>query len=109
MARNRALHRSIALRAVSRINLSRRLISWMDEIRMPRTALRKRYVRLVHVFHLLDDSCNFRALSDAMYTLLARWEGGTCVNQLLEVCKGHVCQSSKYCVYTQTFTQKFKN
>jgi hypothetical protein len=39
MARNRALHR-IALRGVSRINLSRRLICWMDDIRMPRTALR---------------------------------------------------------------------
>ncbi len=38
MARNRALHR-IALRGVSRINLSRRLICWMDDIRMPRTAL----------------------------------------------------------------------
>ena len=34
MARNRALHR-IALRGVSRINLSRRLICWMDDIRMP--------------------------------------------------------------------------
>ena len=77
MARNRQLYR-IALRGVRRINLSRRLVCWMDEIRMPRTALRIRYVR-------------------------------TCVNQLLEVCKGHVCQSSKYCVYTQTFTQKFKN
>ena len=39
MARNRALHR-IALRGVSRINLSRRLICWMDDIRMPRTAPR---------------------------------------------------------------------
>ena len=44
MARNRALHR-IALRGVRRINLSRRLVCWMDEIRMPRTALRIRYVR----------------------------------------------------------------
>ena len=44
MARNRALHR-IALRGVSRINLSRRLMCWMDGIRMPRTALRiPRYV-----------------------------------------------------------------
>ena len=44
MARNRAFHR-IALRGVSRINLSRRLICWMDGIRMPRTALRiPRYV-----------------------------------------------------------------
>ena len=72
MARNRAFHR-LALRGVSRINLSRRLITWMDDIRMPRTALRMRYVRLVHVYHLLDDSCNFVALSDAMYTLLAGW------------------------------------
>ena len=39
MARNRAFHR-LALRGVSRINLSRRLITWMDDIRMPRTALR---------------------------------------------------------------------
>jgi hypothetical protein len=39
MARNRAFHR-IALRGVSRVNLSRRLICWMDGIRMPRTALR---------------------------------------------------------------------
>ena len=37
-----ARHR-IALRGVSRINLSRRLIRWMDEIRMPLTALRMRY------------------------------------------------------------------
>ena len=65
MARNRALHR-IALRGVSRINLSRRLIRWMDEICMPRTALRMHYVKLVHIYH----SCNFIALSDAMYTLL---------------------------------------
>ena len=44
MARNRAFHR-IALRGVSRINLSRRLMCWMDGIRMPRTALRiPRYV-----------------------------------------------------------------
>ena len=44
MARNRQLYR-IALRGVRRINLSRRLVCWMDEIRMPRTALRIRYVR----------------------------------------------------------------
>lgn len=69
MARNRALHR-IALRGVSRINLSRRLICWMDDIRMPRTALRMRYVRLVHILSLLHDTCNFVSLSDAMYTLL---------------------------------------
>ena len=74
MPLNRARYR-IALRGVRRINLSLRLVCWMDEIRMPRTALRIRYVRLVHVFHLLDESCNFRALRDAMYTLLARWEG----------------------------------
>ena len=44
MAHNRAFHR-IALRGVSRINLSRRLMCWMDGIRMPRTALRiPRYV-----------------------------------------------------------------
>jgi hypothetical protein len=44
MARNRAFHR-IALRGMSRINLSRRLMCWMDGIRMPRTALRiPRYV-----------------------------------------------------------------
>ena len=44
MARNRAFHR-IALRGVSRINLSRRLMCWMDGIRIPRTALRiPRYV-----------------------------------------------------------------
>ena len=83
MPLTRARYR-IALRGVRRINLSRRLVCWMDEIRMPRTALRIRYVRLVHVFHLLDDSCNFRALSDAMYTLLARWEGDS---------------SSSYCQY----------
>ena len=70
MARNRALHR-IALRGVSRINLSRRLICWMDGICMPRTALRMHYVKLVHIYHLLDESCNFIALSDAMYTVLA--------------------------------------
>lgn len=56
MARNRQLYR-IALRGVRRINLSRRLVCWMDEIRMPRTALRIRYVRLVHVCHLLDAKC----------------------------------------------------
>ena len=42
----------------------------MDEICMPRTALRMHYVKLVHIYHLLDESCNFIALSDAMYTLL---------------------------------------
>ncbi len=72
MARNRNLHR-IAVRGVSRLNLSRRLVAWMDSIRMPRTALRLRYVRLVHVFHLLDDTCNFHALCEAMWQLLNGW------------------------------------
>ena len=70
MARNRQLYR-IALRGVRRINLSRRLVCWMDEIRMPRTALRIRYVR-----HVLP--------------------------------RYYMCQSWT-CVYTRTFTQKFKN
>jgi hypothetical protein len=56
MARNRALHR-IALRGVSRINLSRRLIRWMDEIRMPLTALRMRYDHSSSYCSLLREAC----------------------------------------------------
>jgi hypothetical protein len=82
MARNRQLYR-IALRGVRRINLSRRLVCWMDEIRMPRTALRIRYEISMCVCVFLDAMC-------AMC-----YQGTTCARV------GHVC--------TRTFTQKFKN
>ena len=61
MARNRALHR-IALRGVSRINLSRRLICWMDDIRMPALRLadgdfaKCQYAREVTTRAQTDDS-----------------------------------------------------
>jgi len=57
----------------SYINVSRRLVRWMKQIQLPRTALRMRYVRLIHAYHVLDGSCSHNALIDAMCTLLAGW------------------------------------
>jgi hypothetical protein len=45
----------------------------MNRIRLPLTALRMRYVRLIHAYHVLDESCTHEALIDAMSTLLAGW------------------------------------
>ena len=42
----------------SYINVSRRLVRWMKQIQLPRTALRMRYVRLIHAYHVLDGSCS---------------------------------------------------
>lgn len=58
-------------RRTSYINLSRRLVRWMKQIRLPRTALRMCYVRMIHAYHVLDGSCSHEALVDAMGTLLA--------------------------------------
>ena len=57
----------------SYLNLSRRLLRWMKLIRLPRTHLRMRYVRLVHAYHVLDGSCSHISLIDAMATLLVGW------------------------------------
>jgi len=57
------------------INMSRRLVHWMNWIQLPRTALRMRYVRLVHAFHVLDGSCTHHNLIFAMQTLLTGWVG----------------------------------
>jgi hypothetical protein len=67
-ARDRALFRD---RPTSYINLSRRLVRWMKQIRLPRTALRMRYIRAIHAYHVLDGSCSHLALIHAMQTLLA--------------------------------------
>jgi hypothetical protein len=56
---------------VSYLNLSRRLVRWMKQIQLPRSAIRMRYVRLVHAYHVLDGSCSHNALIYAMQTLLA--------------------------------------
>lgn len=66
-ARDRALFRATP----SLINLSRRLVRWMKQIRLPCTALRMRYIRAIHAYHVLDGSCSHLALINAMQTLLA--------------------------------------
>jgi hypothetical protein len=58
-------------RPTSYINLSRRLVRWMKQIRLPRTALRMRYISAIHAYHVLDGSCSHLALINAMQTLLA--------------------------------------
>jgi hypothetical protein len=40
-------------------------------MKLPRSEIRMRYVRLVHAFHVLDGSCSHNALMHAMQTLLA--------------------------------------
>jgi hypothetical protein len=67
-----ALHSMMQCSAmVSYINISRRLVRWMRQIGLPRTAMRMRYVRAVHAYHLLDGSCSRSSLIYAMQTLLA--------------------------------------
>ena len=69
-----ALHSMMQCSAmVSYINISRRLVRWMRQIGLPRTAMRMRYVRAVHAYHLLDGSCSRSSLIYAMQTLLAGW------------------------------------
>jgi hypothetical protein len=36
--------------------MSRRLVRWMKQIRLPRTALRLRHVRSFHALQVLDES-----------------------------------------------------
>ena len=73
MARKRGRDRYGARLSLSYLNLSRRLVRWMKNIQLPVTALRMRYVRLVHAFHVLGGSCSHDALIDAMQTLLNGW------------------------------------
>ena len=39
---------------VGYLNLSRLLLRWMEQIHLPRSAIRMRYVHLVHAYHVLD-------------------------------------------------------
>ena len=55
---------------VGYLNLSRLLLRWMEQIHLPRSAIRMRYVHLVHAYHVLDRSCTHDALMHAMQTLL---------------------------------------
>ena len=55
------------------LNVSRRLVRWMQLIHLPRTRLRMRYVRLAHAFHVIDGSCSHMYVIHAMQTLLAGW------------------------------------
>jgi hypothetical protein len=55
------------------LNLSRRLVRWMEQIHLPRTHLRMRYVRLVHAFHVLDGSCWHVNLINAIQRMLVGW------------------------------------
>ena len=57
----------------SYLYLSRRLVRWMKQIHMPCTALRLRYVRMVHAKHVLMGSCTHDNLIYAMQTLLEGW------------------------------------
>jgi hypothetical protein len=69
--RERARDRGLFRTTPSYINLSRRLVRWMKQIRLPRTALRMRYIRAIHAYHVLDGSCSHLALINAMQALLA--------------------------------------
>ena len=57
----------------SYLNLSRRLVRWLKNIQMARTALRMRYVRLFHAYQVLMGNCSHDALIDAMQMLLNGW------------------------------------
>jgi hypothetical protein len=71
MARSAALY-AMRLSGGSYLNMSRRLVRWMKRVHLPITPLRMRYVRLVHVYHILDNqSCSHHAMLDAKETLLA--------------------------------------
>jgi hypothetical protein len=71
MARSAALY-AMRLSGGSYLNMSRRLVRWMKRVHLPITPLRMRYVRLVHVYHILDNqSCSHHAMLDAKDTLLA--------------------------------------
>ena len=56
---------------VSYLNLSRRLVRWMKQIQLPRSAIRMRYVRLLHAYHVMGGSCDHDAVITGMQTLLA--------------------------------------
>ena len=58
----------------------------MKLIRLPRTHLRMRYVRLVHAYHVLDGSCSHISLIDAMATLLVGWVAVDEANDLSPYC-----------------------
>ena len=53
----------LELDMASYINMSRRLVRWMNRIRLPLTALRMRYVRLIHAYHVLDESCKWQVMN----------------------------------------------
>ena len=48
------------------LNLSRRLVRWMEQIQLPRSEIRMRYVRLLHAYHVMDDSCDYDAVITGM-------------------------------------------
>jgi len=56
---------------MSDLNLSRRLVRWMEQIQLPRSEIRMRYVRLLHAYHVMDGSCDYDAVITGMQTLLA--------------------------------------
>jgi hypothetical protein len=43
---------------------------WMRRVHLPRTNLRRLYVQLKHAFHVIDGSCTYSALINAMQTLM---------------------------------------
>ncbi len=45
-------------RSASYLNVSRCLVRWMKQVRLPRTRLRMRCVRLVHAYHVLAGTCS---------------------------------------------------
>ena len=53
------------------LNLSGRLVRWMEQIQLPRSEIRMRYVRLLHAYHVMDGSCDYDAVITGMQTLLA--------------------------------------
>jgi len=55
----------------SYLNLSRRLVRWMQQIQLPLSAIRMRYVRLFHAYHVMEGSCDNDAVITGMQTLLA--------------------------------------
>jgi hypothetical protein len=42
----------------------------MRRVHLPRTNLRRLYVQLKHAFHVIDGSCTYSALINAMQTLM---------------------------------------
>jgi hypothetical protein len=45
----------------------------MKRIRLPRTVLRRRYAQLVHIYSLIQSSCDHTTVTFAMQTLLHEW------------------------------------